>query len=68
MRIKQIYFNFLKSIKINIICFRIDDQIVEKINRFVFVFVFIFSDLLMNFFVEIEFDSKIKFLIFEFFD
>ena len=68
MRIKRIWFNFFELIKINIICFKIDNQIIEKINRFIFVFVFIFNDLLMNFSVEIKFDSKIKFLIFEFFD
>ena len=37
-------------------------------NRFVFVFVFIFDDSMLNFSVKIEFDLKIKFLIFEFFN
>ena len=66
--IKRIWFNFFESIRINIICFRINNQIVEKMNRFIFVFIFIFNDSLMNFFVEIKFDSKMRFLIFEFFD
>ena len=68
MRIKRIWFNFFELIKINIICFKIDDQIIKKMNRFVFVFVFIFDDLMLNFSVEIKFDSKMKFLIFKFFN
>ena len=68
MRIKRIWFNFFESIKINIICFKINNQIVKKMNYFVFIFIFIFNDSSMNFFVEIKFDSKTKFLIFEFFD
>ena len=68
MQIKRMGFNFFESIKINIICFKIDNQIVETMNRFVFVFVFIFNILLINFFIEIKSDSKMKFLMFEFFD